>query len=437
MPASPPASASATPPWCGRGPKPATGVQAAAREARYRLMASTPRQRHRRAADGPYSGRPGRDPFDAACPRQRPRWSGRHGAVRASGRLAGAAAPASTFPRRACVPRWRPAPSPGSRTRATNPPPSSAPACGPPAKCWRALGLTNEMLALTARRLQRARTRLEAIDRQLLRRPGGGPHRPLRPLSHRPGAARPSARGGPAARARPVHRRGRRVGRARASGQARADRRQAAPQQGHAAASWTLARALISAAPEAIQIEREPGRQPPARLTLAGGDSSLWDGRFAVAVAASFEGTLEVRALGAEGLADLRRLGRPTKSVRFLHLLPSFWRASALVAVPGPRFLGKSRARGADFGRICGLALQHRRAWRHSIGGIGGNSLSICSSCLPKPKLSAANLANNPYTPMLQQRHGPRRAAAGEGDELGRSPGQRRHRTAQRMKEPR
>jgi len=116
--------------------------------------------------------------------------------------------------------------------------------------------------------------------------------------------------------------------------------------------SWTLARALIGATPGTIQVEREPGRQPLPLLTLAGGTSGLWDGRFAVAAAEGFEGTLEVRALGAEGLAELRRLGRPAKGARALRLVPSFWRESALLAVPPIDFWAASdleRLLSADF----------------------------------------------------------------------------------------
>ena len=217
------------------------------------------------------------------------------------------------------------------------------------------LGLTDDMLALTARRLQRARSAIEAMtdsscaDRGVVHADRCGLFRIdrarlaqlpeeilLRVLVRCIAAAGGSDEPVPLGKLEPI------VDRLLRS-------------EATAAASWTLARALISAAPEAIQIEREPGRQPPARLTLAGGDSSLWDGRFAVAVAASFEGTLEVRALGAEGLADLRRLGRPTKSVRFLHLLPSFWRASALVAVPGLDFWANPGLEGLISAEFVGL----------------------------------------------------------------------------------
>jgi tRNA(Ile)-lysidine synthase len=197
-----------------------------------------------------------------------------------------------------------------------------------------ALGLSNDMLAMSARRLQRARTALDAIadsfcadpqvvhtdpcgvfriDRARLARAPG--EILLRVLSRCIAAAGGSAEPVPLGKLEPI-----------------VDTlcRGKAPGVG----SWTLARALIAAAPQAIEVEREPGRQPPPRVLLAGGDTRLWDGRFAIAVAQSFGGTVEVRALGAEGLVGVRHLGRPAKATRALHLVPSFWRESSLLAVP-------------------------------------------------------------------------------------------------------
>ena len=62
--------------------------------------------------------------------------------------------------------------------------------------------------------------------------------------------------------------------------------------------SWTLARAQISATPNRIRFEREPGRLPLPSLTLGAGATALWDGRFVVGVGAGFVGSMEVRALG-------------------------------------------------------------------------------------------------------------------------------------------
>jgi hypothetical protein len=108
--------------------------------------------------------------------------------------------------------------------------------------------------------------------------------------------------------------------------------------RGGAAGSWTLARAQITASGDSIQVEREPGRLPLPVLTLAGGARVLWDGRFAIEIAVGFEGYVEVRALGASGVAELKRLGSAAKGTSALLLAPSFWRSSSLLAVPAIDF---------------------------------------------------------------------------------------------------
>ena len=200
-----------------------------------------------------------------------------------------------------------------------------------------ALGLTGEMLALSARRLQRARGALDCIADDFCAERWRGRRGPQRRLAHRPPAVRPGARGDWPARPCPLHCRRRRFGRAGAARQARADRRRCAPMPRDGRQLDAGPRA-VTAGPHAIQVEREPGRQPLPCLALSGGASMVWDGRFAVAIDAGFEGTLDVRALGAEGLAHLRRLGRPIKVSRALHFVPSFWQASELLSAPTAGF---------------------------------------------------------------------------------------------------
>jgi tRNA(Ile)-lysidine synthase len=216
------------------------------------------------------------------------------------------------------------------------------------------LGLTSDMLALSVRRLQRARAALDSItDSYCAERPQGAVNTDrcgvfrvdrerlsqapeevfLRVLARCISAAGGSDEPVPLGKLEPI---------------VDSLHRGRDPETG----SWTLARALVTAVPGTIQVEREPGRQPPPRLSLVGGTDARWDGRFAVGVAAGFEGTLEVRALGAEGLAELRRLGRPVKGTRALHLVASFWRESALLAVPALGFWAAADLRGlllADF----------------------------------------------------------------------------------------
>ena len=321
------------------GPKPQTGLQAAAREARYRLMGDHLRARATPTLLTAHT----RDDQAETLLMRLARGSGLDG-------LAGIAPSARLGPLRVLRPLLD---IPKSRLRATleargipwiEDPSNQSPAfertrLRAAGDALDALGLTGDMLALSARRLQRARAALDSIadsycaeaegivhtdpcgffriDRERLSR---APEEiVLRVLARCISAAGGSDEPVPLGKLEPI---------------VDSLRRGEALEAG----SWTLARALITAAPDTIQVEREPGRQPLPRRSLAAGTNALWDGRFAIAVAAGFEGSLEVRALGAEGLAELRRLGRPVKGTRALHLVPSFWRESTLLAVPAIDF---------------------------------------------------------------------------------------------------
>ncbi len=100
---------------------------------------------------------------------------------------------------------------------------------------------------------------------------------------------------------------------------------------------WTLARALITEEGSAVRIEREPGREPLPELTLRPGDGALWDGRFMVRVAPGFAGgPVQVQALGEANVRSLRRSGQiacdaPAQAAA---LVPSFWLEDRLLAAP-------------------------------------------------------------------------------------------------------
>ena len=231
-----------------------------------------------------------------------------------------------------------------------------------------ALGLSSEMLASSARRLQRARAALEAVtdgycaeDGGLVRTDPCGVFRidweklrrapeeiAVRVIGRCIAAAGGSGEPVPLAGLEPVVAR---VWRGNA---------------GDAAGSWTLARAQITAQITAaggiVQVEREPGRLPLPVMTLAGGARELWDGRFAIEIADGLEGSLEVRALGSAGIAELKRLDRAPRATPALHLAPSFWRGNELLAVPAVGFLGAGGPAGDDLGRLHGLAIQLRRS---------------------------------------------------------------------------
>jgi tRNA(Ile)-lysidine synthase len=197
-----------------------------------------------------------------------------------------------------------------------------------------AVGLTQDKLALSARRLQRARAALECsveefcdprrhvltsdpcgfirIDAEALRRA------PLEITIRLLGRAVAAAGGA-----------GLPVPLAKLEALADALRRRGL---GH----WTLARAKITATCGQILIAREPGRIPPPRLLLARGAHALWDGRFLVSAGNDLTGDIEVRALGAAGLREAARCVAisPDAPRGALWALPSFWREGRLIAVP-------------------------------------------------------------------------------------------------------
>jgi tRNA(Ile)-lysidine synthase len=111
--------------------------------------------------------------------------------------------------------------------------------------------------------------------------------------------------------------------------------------------AWTLARAKITATAERILIEREPGREPLPEITLEPGARALWDGRFLVAADAGLAHAVVVRALGAEGVRAARsEVGLPSGvSAAALRALPAFWRAECLIAAPNLAFWPRECAR--------------------------------------------------------------------------------------------
>lgn len=104
---------------------------------------------------------------------------------------------------------------------------------------------------------------------------------------------------------------------------------------------WTLARAMITAAHDTLTVEREPPRAPLPTLTLATGGRAVWDGRFVVAVGAVQSGAgeggeVQVSRLGEGPLSELCRQGAvaPACLARPAGLVPAFSRGEAILAVP-------------------------------------------------------------------------------------------------------
>lgn len=110
---------------------------------------------------------------------------------------------------------------------------------------------------------------------------------------------------------------------------------------------WTLARAMITASEQVVTIEREPGREPLPRLELSVGARACWDGRFSVSAGAG-TGTIEVRPLGEGAARELLQQGTVTTPipVRAAGMVPSFWQGSRLLAVPALEFWSDPSCRG-------------------------------------------------------------------------------------------
>ncbi|KWT64166.1 tRNA(Ile)-lysidine synthetase [Hyphomicrobium sulfonivorans] len=97
----------------------------------------------------------------------------------------------------------------------------------------------------------------------------------------------------------------------------------------------TLAGAIVTPQGDELRIWREDGRGLPV-LTLQPGETAIWDGRFRVRANITSPSPVEVRALGRLAFANLRRIeGWPdTIPAAPAATLPAIWRGDELVAVP-------------------------------------------------------------------------------------------------------
>jgi tRNA(Ile)-lysidine synthase len=99
----------------------------------------------------------------------------------------------------------------------------------------------------------------------------------------------------------------------------------------------TLHGALVRATADKISVFREPGRLGLPMVDLIPGHSANWDGRFTVTLDAPTTTTLTVRSLTASEWSNLRtrfELHPAQLPARAARTLPSFWRGPDLIAVP-------------------------------------------------------------------------------------------------------
>ena len=102
--------------------------------------------------------------------------------------------------------------------------------------------------------------------------------------------------------------------------------------------AMTLGGVMVDVAAPQIRLFREPGRTGLPAAPLAPGAVTLWDNRFSMGADAAYPDTVLIAALGAKGLALVRqilpdgaRLPIPAEAAR---TLPAFWKGEELLAVP-------------------------------------------------------------------------------------------------------
>lgn len=100
----------------------------------------------------------------------------------------------------------------------------------------------------------------------------------------------------------------------------------------------TLAGCLIRADGARVHVYREPGRAGLPVIMLGPGQSAPWDRRFLVGLCANARGPVVVRALAMDDLAILRHSKNPGMKLalpnKVLLSQPGFWHQERLVAIP-------------------------------------------------------------------------------------------------------
>lgn len=119
-----------------------------------------------------------------------------------------------------------------------------------------------------------------------------------------------------------------------------------------------------------VAIYREPGRHPLPKVTLEPGEGLFWDRRFYLSVAPEFGQSVRVEALGQAGFAALKRSHPSLRQLpipsRAAATLPGLWAGDRLLAVPCLSVVEPSLAGPtANDGRLlleARFALQHARS---------------------------------------------------------------------------
>lgn len=103
-----------------------------------------------------------------------------------------------------------------------------------------------------------------------------------------------------------------------------------------ASGRYTLAGCRVAAGGRDVLVWREAGREGLPELSLAPGEAVLWDGRFHVALRRDAPGPVLVRALGADGWRALRAAvpAPPAVPAPVARVGVSLWRDDVLIAAP-------------------------------------------------------------------------------------------------------
>jgi tRNA(Ile)-lysidine synthase len=108
----------------------------------------------------------------------------------------------------------------------------------------------------------------------------------------------------------------------------------------------TLGGCIVRKDGRSIAFYREPGRLGPCKIEIAPGETRLWDGRFALSLGKSARGCVTVAALGEEGwraiaptLRGAREHGAPLPPRLAAIATPAAFEGDVLLAAPVPGWL--------------------------------------------------------------------------------------------------
>jgi tRNA(Ile)-lysidine synthase len=126
---------------------------------------------------------------------------------------------------------------------------------------------------------------------------------------------------------------------------------------------------LVIAAAGALNFYREPGRMGQARLVCEPGSTRAWDGRFVLTIDAGMSGDFSVAPLGALGWANCRKAmkerGKAVQANRLAAISsPALWQGRHLVSAPALGFADVETA-GTSAG-LLGVQLVPRLSHFHT-----------------------------------------------------------------------